>query len=100
MRTIKINLYRFEELIEEAKERAINEALNFLDSEPVEYETENGEMKSEYLDHTEEEAEDFIKANEYLFFADGEQAHTITYCGTHPRTGESELNLFGETYKF
>ena len=99
MKTIKINLYRFEELIEEAKERAINEALNFLDSEPVEYETESGEMKSEYFDHTEEEAEDFINANEYLFFANGEQANTITYCGAHPRAGESELKLFGETFK-
>ena len=98
MKTVKINLYSFAELNKTAKERAINEALNFLDSEPVEYETESGEMKSKYFDHTEEEAEDFINANEYLFFANGEQANTITYCGAHPRTGESELKLFGETF--
>lgn len=100
MKTIKINLYTFAELSEEARKEAINDAIIFLDSEPEEYEDENGEMKSEYIDHTEEDAEDFINANEYLFFKNGEQAHTITYCGNHPRKGESELKLFGETIKF
>lgn len=100
MKTIKINLYTFAELSDEAREYAINDAIIFLDNEPTEYEDENGEIKSEYINHTEKEAEDFINANEYLFFKNGEQAHTITYFGAHPRTGESELNLFGETYKF
>lgn len=99
MKTIKINLYTFAELSDEAREYAINEALNYLNSISVVYEDEAGEMKSESIVHTEEDAEDFINANEYLFFKNGEQAQTITYCGDHPQKGESELNLFGETYK-
>ena len=99
MKTVKINLYTLAELNPDAKYNAISEVLNFLDNELVEYKTESGEMKSEYFDHTEEEAEDFIKVNEYLFFANGEQASIITYCGAHPRAGESELKFFGETFK-
>ena len=100
MKRIEINLYTFAELSETAKGIAINEALNYLNSISVVYEDESGEMKSEYFDHTEEEAEDFIKVNGYFFFSNGEQAHVIEYTGKHPRAGESELNLFGEIYKF
>lgn len=57
-------------------------------------------MKYEYIDHTEQDAEEFINANEYLFFSNGDLANTVTYCGAHPRAGESELILNGETYKF
>ena len=99
MKTVKINLYQFSELSEEAQQKAISEALNFLDNELIEYEDESGNMQHKYHDHTDEEAEDFINANEYLFFANGEQANTITYCGAHPRAGESELKFFGETFK-
>ena len=99
MKTVKINLYTLAELNPDAKYNAIIEALNFLDNEPIEYEDESGNMQHEYHDHTNEEAEDFINANEYLFFANGEQASIITYCGAHPRAGESELKFFGETFK-
>ena len=44
MKTFKINLYKFYELSDEAKEKAIYEALNILDSEPTEYENENGSV--------------------------------------------------------
>lgn len=99
MKTVKINLYKFNELTEQAKEKAINEAIYFLNNEPVEYEDEDGKMQYEYIEHTEEEAEDFLTANEYLFFTNGETARTVTYCGKHPRAGESELILNGETHK-
>lgn len=100
MKTVKIYLYEFKELTEQAKEKAINEAIDFLNSEPVEYEDANGKMICEFVDASESEAEEFITANKYLFFEDGEQARTVTYCGAHPRAGESELILNGETYKF
>ena len=100
MKTVKINLYEFNELTEQSKEKAINEAIDFLNSEPTVYEDEDGKMISEYIDHTEEDAKEFIFANEYLFFASGELANTVTYCGKHPRAGESELILNGETYQF
>lgn len=99
MKTAKINLYSFEELTNEAKETAIYEALNILDSEPIECENESGEMVNEYVEHTEEYAKEFILINDYLFFKNGKLAYTITYCGKHPKAGQSELILNGETVK-
>ena len=99
MKTAKINLYSFEELTNEAKETAIYEALNILDSEPTEYENENGEIVYEYFEHNESQAEQFIDVNDYLFFKDGTLAHTVTYFGKHPKAGQSELILNGETVK-
>ena len=99
MKTVEINLYTLAELNPDAKYNAISEVLNFLDNELIEYEDESGNMQCKNQYHTDEEAEDFINANEYLFFANGEQANTINYCGAHPRAGESELKLFGETFK-
>ena len=100
MKTLEINLYKFEELSGEAKEKAINEALNILDSEPTEYENENGEIVNEYVEHTEEDAKEFILINDYLFFKNGTLAHTVTYCGNHPKAGQSELFINGEIINF
>lgn len=47
MKTVKINLYEFNELTEQAKEKAIDEALNYLNSISIKYENECGEMKLE-----------------------------------------------------
>ena len=100
MKTIKINLYKFEELIEEAKNKAIEQAIEFLDSEPTEYENENGKIIYEYFEHDESQAEEFIDVNDYLFFKNGTLAHTVTYCGNHPKTGQSEFFLHGEIINF
>ena len=99
MKTAKINLYSFEELTNEAKETAIYEALNILDSEPIEYENESGEIVNEYIEHKVEHAEDFILNKDYLFFKNGILAHTITYFGKHPKAGKRELSLNGEIVK-
>lgn len=99
MKTVKINLYSFNELNDTAKEKAIFEALDFLDNEPIEYEEESGEMKSKYVEHSETDAIEFIEANEYYFFSDGEQAHVIEYAGKHPRAGEIDFKFRGETIK-
>ena len=100
METLKIKLYKFDELSDEAKEKAIYEALNILDSEPIEYENENGEIVNEYVDHTDEYAKEFILINDYLFYKDGTLAHTVTYCGNHPKKGQSEFFIHGEIINF
>ena len=100
MKTVEIKLYSFEELTKEAKNKAIEQAIEFLDSEPTEYENENGEIISEYFEHDESQAEQFIDVNDYLFFKNGTLAHTVTYCGNHPKTGQREFFLHGETVNF
>ena len=99
MKTVKINLYSFEELTNEAKETAIYEALNILNSQPIEYENESGEIVNEYVEHTKEYAKEFILINVYLFFKNGKLANTITYFGKHPKAGQIELSLNGEIVK-
>ncbi len=98
MKTVKINLYSFAELSEKAKEKAISEHIDFLDNLPEEYENEEGEMCSEYIEHTEGEAVESIEANKYIFFADGSLAHCITYVGNHPEAGKPEFLFKGEIY--
>lgn len=100
MEIIKINLYKFEELTEGAKEKAINEAIEFLNSEPIEYENENGEIVYKYFEHDKSQAEQFIDVNDYLFFKNGTLAHTVTYFGNHPKTGQSEFFIHGEVINF
>ena len=100
MKTLEIKLYNFEELTKEAKQKAIEQAIEFLDSEPIEYENENGEIVYEYFKHNESQAEQFIDVNDYLFFKNGTLAHTVTYCGNHTKTGQSEFFLHGEIVNF
>ena len=100
MKTLEIKLYSFEELSQESKEKAINEAIEFLNSEPIEIENENGEIVYEYFEHDESQAEQFIDVNDYLFFKNGTLAHTVTYCGNHPKKGQSEFFLHGEIVNF
>ena len=100
MKTLEIKLYSFEELSQEAKNKAINEAIEFLNSEPIEYENENGEIVYEYFEHDESQAEQFIDVNDYLFFKNGNLAHTVTYCGNHQKAGQSEFFLHGEIINF
>lgn len=99
MKTITINLYSLDELSQYAREKAIIEANNFLNNELIDFEDENGIMQYEYLEHTEEQAEEFIKINEYLFFKNGEIANTVQYTGEHKRSGEMDFIFKGETIK-
>ena len=98
MKTVKINLYSFNELMEESKNRAINEAIIFLNNDLISIEDESGNMQEEYFEHTEEEAEEFIIINNYLFFKNGELANVTEYTGRHPRAGQTELILKGEVF--
>lgn len=98
MKTIKINLYKFEELSKEAQDRAVVQHKMFLDGQPIECENEDGTMGEEYHEYEEEEVIDSIEANEYYFFADGVLAHCTTYTGKHERSGETELHFHGKDY--
>jgi hypothetical protein len=78
--SVEIALYEVDELEVKAKERAIEEHRNFLISEcRVNDNDPYGE--AEYLNNIEnfdddEYVLDDIRANEYLFFSDGEMANT------------------------
>ena len=98
MKTVSINLYSFSELNDNAKNRAIDEHRDFMQSIPHEYQNEHGELVFECTKYTKAEVIDNIEANEYLFFANGILADTVKYVGKHPKAGTSELNFFGEIY--
>ena len=101
MQKVEINLYSFNELSKDAKDFAISEHRDFLlsiyddsnfdDSFNMDYSKYEKSLNEDYI------IED-IEANEYLFFFNGELANTIHYCGKHPKTGLTELKLFGEIY--
>ena len=100
MKTVSINLYSFSELNDAAKNRAIDEHRDFMQSLPDQYLDEHGELVFEYADYTIAEVIDSIEANKYLFFADGTLADTVQYVGKHPKVGISELTFYGEIYTF
>lgn len=100
MKTIEINIYSFNELEDKAKETAILKHGQFLDSEPVDYEDETGELKSEYIEHSEDEIIESIEMNGYLFFYNGKLVDSVTYCGNHPKKGITEITVFGQTKQY
>jgi hypothetical protein len=91
MKTVKINLYQFEELEKFAQLRAVYDHQNFLDSEPLEQEDESGDIEEYYHKHTDEETKENILLNQYHFFKSGKLAEVTTYTGKHPKTGKEEL---------
>lgn len=96
---VEICLFSYDELEEKAKQKAFYEHKDFMDSLEEEYENEKGELIKEFIDHDEESVKDSIEANDYLFFENGEPAHTVTYTGKHPKSGKKEFFYFGETYE-
>lgn len=100
MKTLKINLYLFAELNDDAKERAIQEHMNFLDTTPEPFENEDGKMVSEYVEHSISETIESIEMNEYHFYFDGEMANYTRYVGNHPLAGTAEVVIHGETFRF
>lgn len=109
---ITIKLYSFSELNEKAKRKAIEEHREFMLSimKPedfisgiAEYDTPEELQKiyeaeyNYYLFDDKPIIED-IEANDYLFFENGELAHTITYCGDHPLAGETHFIFNGADY--
>ena len=98
MKAVTINLYSFSELSKEAQKKAIYEHADFMASQPVECENEDGTFSDEYLDPNEDEVIENIEANEYVYFEDGESASCVTYVGKHPKDGITELKFHGRIY--
>ena len=95
---ITIKLYSFSELNEKAKRKAIEAHREFMLSimEPDDFETDIVEY--DYYARNDEPIIENIKANDYLFFENGELAHTITYRGAHPLSGEIHFIFNGVDY--
>jgi hypothetical protein len=68
MRTVNIEIYLFQELSPNAKIGV----LCWLDNDPLEYETENGEIKYQsFFDMSETDVIDHCEINNYEFWAEG-----------------------------
>lgn len=96
--TIQINLYSLHELEETPKETAIQDHSNFLISQGIEIENENGKLENVEYNPSESEVIENIEANDYIFFSNGELADCTTFCGKHPRAGETVFNYRGAEY--
>ena len=104
---VEISLYKFNELSEVARERAIEEHRSFLleimqpndfISGDEEYDTEEQlqdtyEREYEYISMNDEPVIESIEANDYFFFSDGELADCTTYLGT------TEFKFMGNIYQ-
>ena len=96
---IEICLYSFDELSEKAKEKAINDHRAFLLEEmqpddfisgDPEYDTPEElqkcyESEYDYYLFNDDPIIESIECNDYMFLKSGELAHTIHYCGKHPK---------------
>jgi len=109
---ITIKLYSFSELNEKAKRKAIEAHREFMLSIMApddfitgiaEYDTpeelqKTYEAQYDYYLMNDEPIIENIEANDYLFFANGEIAHTVRYCGAHPLSGETHFIFNGTDY--
>ena len=107
MKTIEINLYSYDELNEEAKNKAFNEHKYFLECNPQTYEDEDedGNIITKYDNMDEwtqedikEYVEDSININKYLYFENGEMANITHFTGKHEKAGTTEFYFLGKTY--
>ena len=95
---ITIKLYPFSELNEKAKRKAI-EAHREFELNIIELnDFENGIIEYDYYATNDEPIIESIEANDYLFFENGELAHTVRYCGNHPLAGETHFIYNGTDY--
>jgi len=109
---ITIKLYSFSELDEKAKRKAIEAhrefELSIMQPEDfitgiAEYDTPEKLQKTYkaqyyYYLMNDEPIIEAIEANDYLFFENGELAHTVRYCGAHPLSGEIHFIFNGVDY--
>jgi len=95
---VEIGLYQYDELKEESKIKAFEEHEGFLNSLPVDYENEKGELIEEYIKHDKEAVEYSIRINEYWFFKNGDMADCVTYTGKHEKSGTTEFKFQEKIY--
>ena len=112
MKSVTINLYSFDELDEKAKRKAIEDHREFELSIMQEGDFISGDPKFDtdeelkkaydlqwnYYMMNDEPIIESIEANDYLFFNNGELAHTLEYTGKHEKAGTTEFILYGETF--
>ena len=98
MLQVSINLCQFNELNESAKQYAINQHGDFLESVGNQYEDENGDMQTDYSRPDDTDIIDNIECNEYLFFEDGKLASITHYTGKHEKSGITEFKFHGRIY--
>ena len=113
--TLTIGLYNFDELSENAKNRAIYEHRAFLletmliddfISGDEEYDTpekleELYNAEYEYYEANDEPIIENIEINDYLFYEDGELANACTYIENHPdknKAGKTIVKYKGVEY--
>ena len=109
---ITIKLYSFNELSDNAKIKAIEEhrkfyldimqLTDFISGDPK-YDTPEELQKAydaewSYYNENDEPIVENIEANDYLFFANGELANTVKYCGNHPLKGRTYFKYDGVDY--
>jgi hypothetical protein len=96
MKNVTISLYSINELSKEAKNKAIAEHKEFLIDTYSDdlYDVSFDMTRSKYAKQlTKADVIESIEINDCLFYSDGEMAHTINFCGQHPRAGVSVLML-------
>ena len=108
---IEIILYSVDELEGCAKAQAIKEMREFELSimSPADYEgcgdpeldTPESMYEEDYNDilFNDERVMDDIRANDYMYFANGHLAAVTHYCGAHPLSGETHFTFAGKDYK-
>jgi len=92
---IKLELFTYNELNKEAKEKAFNEHFDFLigfasEEQKIVHLTEKQQKK--YI-------EESININEYLFFNNGNLASCTTYTEEHPKKEITEFKFLNKVYE-
>ena len=101
MKKIAINLYELRELSKEAQNRAIAAHKEFMIDtySDGDFDESFNMTRSKYAKSLiKGDVIENIEANNYLYFANGELASVVEYCGGHPKAGKTEFALNGETY--
>lgn len=109
MMKIKISIYTFDELNENAKAKAIEEHRHFmLETLVPDYgdgvidwcnpeKMKDYESEYEYILMNNEPVIESIEINEYYFYFDGTLCNATTYTGG-PKKGTTEIIIHGETF--
>lgn len=107
---ITIHVYTFAELDEKAKRNAIEEHRSFLLdvlipdyidgvtdwNDPEKMDIYNQEY--EHIQDHDDPVIESIESNEYLFYRNGDFCNAVTYTERHPRAGQTDITIHGETF--
>lgn len=88
---VEIQILSFDELSQQAKEKAVLEHLSFLSSIQDPY-------QGEFYEIDDQDVIDSIRLNKYLFYSDGSLADVIHYKGRQQRSGKIILTHDNKEY--